>query len=343
VAGDVLYYDFDISNIGDENVPGDFNVKAWISTDNVISADDIQNGTIPTGNYDAGLTITDVQGATAIPADLPAGLYSLILKVDADEEVAEANEGNNRLHTLFHVVNSGGIDLSLSMSATNNNPDIYTYVDVTLTVSNDGGQTATGVVVEFPKPSGTVYSGGNEWTATQGSFSAFGSEQWSVGDVPAGGTASITVTYFLLTENTLTPYAQVVSADQPDADSTPGNGSCCTPNEDDEGALMLNNFTGGGISYVQLKDNRQRLAFTNIYPTPVKYMATMEVFSKEDQLVVLDFYNQQGQSVHRMEVLLEEGENEVRVDVSEWRSGTYNVIGRGNGTPAYGRLVKVWE
>ena len=445
-AGQVLNYDFDISNIGDEAVPGNFNVKAWISTDGIISNDDIQDGIVPTGNYGAGLTVADVQGSSTIPANLPDGLYFLLLKVDADEEVTEANEGNNLitalftigtpcqlfiteselvcndngtlntplddLYTLFLNVNGtgidpitdtyhvsgdftagfvpygslqpidqitlpavgtvlnytvydisgnchktaatpplngcsgtgGDIDLSLSMSATNNNPPIYSSVEVTLTISNDGSQTATGIVVEFSKPSGTVYTGGNEWSATQGSFNPFGNEQWAVGDVPDNGTASITVSYFLLTGNTLTPYADVAAANETDGDSTPGNGTCCTPNEDDEAAITLNNFTGGGGgNSFKINNNGQRLAFKSIYPTPVKYWVTLEVYSKDNQPIVLDFYNQQGQSVHRMEVEVEEGLNEIGLDVSEWRSGGYNVIGRGNGHPAYGRIVKVWE
>ena len=44
-----------------------------------------------------------------------------------------------------------------------------------------------------------------------------------------------------------------------------------------------------------------------------------------------------------MEVLLEAGQNEVELNVSEWRSGTYHIIGRADGLPAYGSFLKVWE
>jgi len=86
------YYTFDISNIGGTSVDEDFKVKAWISTDKIISADDIQNGTVQTGNFGKGLTVTDVLGASRIFADVPAGEYYLILKVDADEEIQEGVE-----------------------------------------------------------------------------------------------------------------------------------------------------------------------------------------------------------------------------------------------------------
>lgn len=100
---------------------------------------------------------------------------------------------------------------------------------------------------------------------------------------------------------------------------------------------------GGSTSALVFKNNRQRLALDNIYPNPTKYMVTLEIFSKENQSSVLDFYNQQGQHTHRMEVDLAVGRNEVELDISQWRSGNYNVIGRRNGHPAYGRFLKVWE
>ncbi|MEZ4955022.1 MAG: hypothetical protein R2825_15760, partial [Saprospiraceae bacterium] len=98
-----------------------------------------------------------------------------------------------------------GIDLELSMTTTILNPAIYTSSPITLTLSNIGTEPATGVKVSFPKPDGTVYTGGNEWTATQGVFNPFTNEEWTVGDLPAGGSVTLTVSYFLLTANTLSP------------------------------------------------------------------------------------------------------------------------------------------
>ncbi len=220
-------------------------------------------------------------------------------------------------------------------------PPIYNDYPLELRVYNTGGIPATGVVIHFPKPDGTVYVGGNEWSATQGTFVPFAQEEWTVGTIPAGESATLTVNYFLLTGNGIMPYAQVVAANETDSDSTPNNGTCCTANEDDEVAANLNN--GGSGSPLQIRDDRQRIAFNRIYPNPSKYWVSLEIYSKEDQAAVLDFYNQLGQSVHHMEVDLRTGRNNIEVQVSDWKSGTYNVIGRGNGTPAYGRFLKVWE
>ena len=93
--GQILNWKVDIKNIGTAAATGNFNVKAYISTDNVLSTNDIQDGTIPTGSYAAGLTISQVPGASTVSATLAAGQYYLILKVDADNQITEGSETNN--------------------------------------------------------------------------------------------------------------------------------------------------------------------------------------------------------------------------------------------------------
>ena len=446
-AGGALSYDFDASNIGAGTASGNFNIKAWISTDNTISADDIQDGIVPTGNYGPGLTITNIPSVSNIPSGLADGQYFLILKVDADDQINESIEGNNILTAPFTIESGGGscqvfineseltcddngtpnnsnddlytlklrvsgnrlgssynvvgaitatnipygslqqigqpfnasggavltyavidvsgncskdaatpplsgcsssgngdIDLSLSMSANPADPLIYTTTAVTITVMNDGPQTATGVWAVFQKPDGVVYEGGNEWSATQGNFSPFGNQWWNVGSLAPGASASLTVNYFLLTNNPITPWAEIADANEQDVDSSPANGVCCTPNEDDEATIIIDQFSGNGSgSSLQLNNDMQRVAIDRIYPNPAKYWVTLEVYSKDKQDAVFDFYNQQGQVIQRLEVQLDRGRNEFKLDVSQWRSGTYNVIGRGNGHPAYSRFLKVWE
>ena len=414
-AGQVLSYEFDISNQGSGAASGDFSIKAWISTDNTLSSDDIQDGLINTGNYGPGLTVTDIAGASSIPTNLADGNYYLLLKVDADDEVTESNESNNLISAPFevgggspceitaHISNiqcnlpfvdyeltvtgngngsvgifiptdqygnnyfysfsygqtqnihayfgqagtntygvfdtqigppdcidqyditcaeNGDIDLSLSMTAVNVDPTIYTSTEITLSITNDGPQTATGVVVEFPKPDGTVYTGGSEWSATQGSFIPFGEEQWEVGDLSSGATASLTVNYFLLTENTLTPYAQVVAANETDGDSTPDNGICCTPNEDDEISFILND--GGGSNLASQDFKGRPIQLQAVYPNPVYFgEITVVIFSELEGTFDLEIYDLLGRKAISKKIELEEGRNAVPMEVYELESGTY--------------------
>ncbi|MCB0519146.1 MAG: hypothetical protein H6577_05540 [Lewinellaceae bacterium] len=111
-----------------------------------------------------------------------------------------------------------------------------------------------------------------------------------------------------------------------------------------EQTVNVSRFGGSNTNALVFKNKRQRLAFNKIYPNPAQYLVTLEVYSKEDQPAVFDFYDQMGRAVHQVEMELKKGRNELMLFVGDWKSGTYNVIGRGeDGLPAYGRFMKVRE
>jgi hypothetical protein len=95
--GQILNYKFDLKNIGSGNASGNFNVKGYISRDNVLSSDDIQDGIVPTANFAAGFSALQVTGASTIVSTIAAGQYYLILKADADNIIVEHNENNNMI------------------------------------------------------------------------------------------------------------------------------------------------------------------------------------------------------------------------------------------------------
>lgn len=101
----------------------------------------------------------------------------------------------------------------------------------------------------------------------------------------------------------------------------------------------------GVSNLIALSDDRFRVSFDRFYPYPAKYLVTMDVFLPKDQAATLDFYDQQGRHVQSLAVFLEEGQNRIEQLVFDWKSGTYNVIARGEeaGLLAYGRFLKVWE
>lgn len=126
------------------------------------------------------------------------------------------------------------IDLDINMTGSTPIPDIWSLHTVSLSIKNDGNETATGVVVSIPQTAGSVYQGGNEYTASQGTFHPFGSQEWNVGTLTGGASANITINYFRTSNDPLFQYAQVVASDQVDFDSEPNNGDGLMVNEDDE-------------------------------------------------------------------------------------------------------------
>ena len=183
---------------------------------------------------------TDPQNLTSThqPGDnFPLGISTVVYTATD----AAGNQANCSFDVTVSQQGTGNIDLEIELEQSNANPAQWSNYSVQATVSNDGPNTATGIKVSFKKPAGVVYTGGNEWIASQGSFSAFGSEEWTVGSIPAGGSATLTVNYFLLNPTAPTAYAQVIAANETDSDSTPNNGTPPTPNEDDEAST-----DGGG-------------------------------------------------------------------------------------------------
>ena len=141
---------------------------------------------------------------------------------------------------------SEGIDLELSMTQSEANPIAFRTFQRTVTVNNTGSEIARAVNISIPLLSGMVFSGGEEFTATQGNYQPYGSQLWAVGNVGAGQSASITITYYAL-ENISTPgYAQVFSMSGMDIDSSPNNGTPPSVNEDDEASTDGSNGSGGG-------------------------------------------------------------------------------------------------
>jgi hypothetical protein len=353
-----LGFTFDLTNAGATGIAQTFLVQAFLSVDSLLSSDDIQNGTVPTGGFGPAQTVSGVVGASNVSALTP-GDYYLILFADANRQVAETLEDNNTSNAVlftipapvsceiaissiseptctdmgtpndpsddqgsvsivvsntsatgsfydifdsagnnlgegeygqvagltidslqsnqgttiqytlvdrndptcalpFSVVtpapcsNGGGttIDLAVSITQSPSQPTQYSLYSITATVTNSGMQTATGIVLNLPIPAGVVYEGGNEFTATQGQLRIFGSRvgQWTVGTIPAGQNAEITINYFLRTPTIPESYVEVLAANEQDADSTPGNGNGQV-NEDDEASTLIN---GGFVPDITL-------------------------------------------------------------------------------------------
>lgn len=109
-------------------------------------------------------------------------------------------------------------DVSLSLSVSNRVPQLSDIITYTLTLSNRGGQTATGLGVSASLPTGQTFVPGDDFALSNGSL---------VGGVSSLSPNSSFSIRFRAQVTALGPgtcTAQVVSASQPDPDSAPGNG-----------------------------------------------------------------------------------------------------------------------
>ncbi len=94
IQGEIVSFNFDLNNIGNNMAGGDYNIHSFLSTDATYSTDDIQVGLVPTGNTPVG-TISNVTAAIQIPDNFTIGDYCLIVVADSDDDIIELDESNN--------------------------------------------------------------------------------------------------------------------------------------------------------------------------------------------------------------------------------------------------------
>jgi uncharacterized repeat protein (TIGR01451 family) len=121
-------------------------------------------------------------------------------------------------------------DLQLLKSVSNPFPYLGSNILYSITLTNRGPSTATGVTVRDLLPAGVAYvsHGGGTYVP--------GTGIWTVGTLNVGAVATLQITAVVQASGLITNAAQVWTANQFDPDSTPGNS---VTNEDDYGTAVI--------------------------------------------------------------------------------------------------------
>ena len=221
---------------------------------------------------------------------------------------------------------NNGVDLELSFAPLSDpNPAQWGFFSTTLRLTNNGTDPASGVRVRFNKADEVTYQGGDQFSSSQGDFQWWGNEVWNVGNLAAGETATLTVNYFRLSASPFTAFAQVSAMNGSDADSTPGNGTCCNASEDDEASVAIGSGAANAVgNRTLLEDNiseREGFAIINAAPNPFSGQLNLNVFSNESRSSELMIFDVLGRPVLRQAVDLTEGHNSIPVDATALPSG----------------------
>lgn len=216
-----------------------------------------------------------------------------------------------------------GPDVELSISSSTATISSWAFLTITVMLENTGTESATNLALDFPLPEGVVFTGGNEYSASQGSYSTF-FEVWEVGDLPPGGTAMIAFNLFSRQEaNPVVAYSQVTQMTENDVDSTPGNGQCCTANEDDEGVITLAPAGGPITREAASGEKLARVAVRQLYPNPATDFIQLVVESPAQQVEQISVYDARGQHLLSRNYPLEEGINFIELSVADLAPGVY--------------------
>lgn len=109
------------------------------------------------------------------------------------------------------------VDLSVSVEAARTPVFAEESMEVTVTVTNAGTSTATGVVIGLTEP--------GAWTAsTDPSEGTYAAGVWTVGELAPSQSETLTYTVSFAAVGAYDLVAQVTACDQTDVDSTPGSG-----------------------------------------------------------------------------------------------------------------------
>ncbi|MBK8443030.1 MAG: DUF11 domain-containing protein [Sphingobacteriales bacterium] len=118
------------------------------------------------------------------------------------------------------------VDLALTKSVDDNTVSVGQTITYTITVTNEGNYTATGVTVYDALPAGLQYTGSN------GAYSNV-TKIWNIGTLAAGASVSLEI-YAQVTaiNGPITNIAEIETTNETDIDSTPGDNND-NPNVDD--------------------------------------------------------------------------------------------------------------
>ena len=317
----VPYIRYSIFNFGAEPAPY-FKIGVYLSTDDQVSTDDqflgegfSFNPIMPGDFFDGSIQLI-------IPASVPSGDYHILVFADYEEQIAESNESNNVFSIPFTVTAVKKVDLELSFDdLADPDPKRWSYFSPTLTVENNGSDLAENIAIQVPRPSDVIYSGGNEYVASQGGIKVYSSEIWRVGDLAPGESATLQLNYFRMDSDPFPVYAQVQSVDQIDDDSTPNNGNCCVANEDDEAVLQVEVAPPTFVRRNGSNPTATALFDIQVSPNPFKNQFVAEVISEENATVELSIFDVTGKVIWRKPLELQKGYNSISIDGSDLPSG----------------------
>jgi uncharacterized repeat protein (TIGR01451 family) len=125
-------------------------------------------------------------------------------------------------------------DLELEKTVDNDTPNVGDDITFTITVTNQGPDSAMNVVVEDLLPAGLTFV---SFTASQGAYVS-GTGLWTVGSITTGATATLDIVATVTTIGAKTNLAEIVASDSVDIDSTPDN-SGTIPGEDDTDSVVV--------------------------------------------------------------------------------------------------------
>ncbi len=344
-----VIYTVTVSNNGTEDATG-VTVAAGLPSGMVYSDHDTDKGdyslyfeTWTVGSLAAGETATLELDLFTLVEEVDITNFVQVMTTDQDDidstpgnDTDETTNEDDEASVTITPASAGGTgtgignaDLSLSLSVDNNEYEQYEHSFWTYTVTNDGPDAATGIVVSIAEPSGFKYT---DDEASTGEYSDW-FEEWEIPSLASGETATLVIDFYAVTDDEVTYFTQIAIANENDIDSTPGNDTDEVADEDDEASITvteIESFTGGSgnastNSDTNNSDITSDLSFSTLYPNPAIDQVTLIVESATDLETTLHVFNLQGSLLMEQSISLEAGTNKVELNIASLSTATYFV------------------
>lgn len=338
-VGDIIQYNFDLQNLGTADAVGDFSIKAYFSSDNLLSSDDIFDGIVPTGNLGAGITVTDVPGASTIP-NLTPGDYYLILKADADEQILESNENNNTISSTIVITIGGGGTPNCSADSDFPWHDWISNVTIGSGLDQSSGKSTYSDFTSIPI---TLVKGATNNVSLTTSYSYFTyDEYWRIW-IDLNQNDIFEANEIVLETTTIAPLlgsAAVIIFDQLTIPTTALEGLAkmrvimrrdnyadpCGSIDFGEVEDYLVNIISNGAVHRETRDIATQI---NAYPNPANNDLSIELGNKADRTEQLLLIDQLGEIVFTQNLETSSAVKTVFIDLTDLSNGVYFLQARG--------------
>ncbi len=221
---------------------------------------------------------------------------------------------------------SGGPDLELTMSAQSDQYIIYENSTFEIKIKNSGTETMSGIKVKEYFPEGLVYS---DHQSSQGNFDPWTGE-WSIPSLAVGEEEILNLELFSLVGNqSLVNYAEITAASPNDTDSTPNNGTPGQANEDDEAIYTINPANNAPVAPYRVpvfSSQNRFIVLEKMYPVPTTDYIFLGFSANTSKVLDLEIFDANLRSVLKMPLNINEGYNELPIEVANLAAGTYQIL-----------------
>ncbi len=255
LVGDLIEFTLQLSNAGPNDASG------VIVADLLPSGYTYESHNATAGDYDPGTGIWDLNGIVfgGFTETLhiqvlvnPTGDYDNSAEITASDATDPDSAPGNNIPAEDDQDNQVTIpvavaNLSLDKTVDNEFPDVTQNVTFTLSLSNAGPSTATGITVSDLLPSGYNYlsdDGSGNYNNTTG--------DWTIASLAAGSSVALNITAGLNSSGNYANIAEVTTVNELDPNSSPGNNQS---SEDDQDEQLTTPMLVTDLSITKTVDN----------------------------------------------------------------------------------------